>query len=157
MDLNAQIQLLIKDAPQDGITPRLVTAIAPVLLAIAQTLRHSQYYILQSPDGEWVMTTIGDRQYSQVEKQVIYAFPNLQDAFADSGSGFDPQYQAVPILVTHLLFQLLALEPVDSIVFFETSGINPNAVEVKRTDMQNFIQQQLQPQPFDNQVPPDIA
>ncbi|GAA6622269.1 hypothetical protein NUACC26_080910 [Scytonema sp. NUACC26] len=157
MDLQAQIQLLIDNAPKDGVTPQLVTAIAPVLIAIAQKLRRSQYYILQNLDGSWVLTTLSNRANPQLEKRVIYAFPTLQDVPRKSNAGLDPQLVATPVPVTHILFQLVAMEPVDSIVFFETSGINSDGVEIRRADLENLIQQKLQQNRKNMQIPPDIA
>ncbi|MDZ7959317.1 MAG: hypothetical protein RMY34_15780 [Aulosira sp. DedQUE10] len=157
MDLEAQIQLLIDNAPHDGITPQLVTAIAPALKAIAHQLRHPQYYILQSVESEWVVTTLSNRTNPGLEKRVIYAFPTLKDATLTLSTGLDLQVIATEISVTHILFQLVALESVDSIVFFETPGMSTNAVEVQRSDLQNRIQQQLQQKRSPKQVPPDIA
>ncbi|MEC4813333.1 MAG: hypothetical protein SAK29_08695 [Scytonema sp. PMC 1069.18] len=157
MDLQAQIQLLIDNAPQDGVTPQLVTAIAPALSAIAQQLRHFQYYILQDLDGGWVMTTLSNRANPQLEKRVIYAFPTLKDVPISSSAGLDPQLIAAPVPVTHILFQLVAMEPVDSIVFFETPGITNNGVEIQRVDLEHLIQQQLQQNRSNSQIPPDIA
>jgi hypothetical protein len=157
MDLEAQIQLLINNAPHDGITPQLITAIAPVLNAIAQKLRYPQYYILQSSESDWVLTTLSNRANPELEKHIIYAFPTLQDVTLTSSAGLDPQITAKAIPVTHILFQLVALEPVDSIVFFETPGTTTNAVEVRRSDLQKQIQQKLQHNRSSKQVPPDIA
>ncbi|MBW4634864.1 MAG: hypothetical protein KME30_24035 [Iphinoe sp. HA4291-MV1] len=157
MDLQAQIQLLIDNAPQDGVTPQLVTAIAPVLSAIARKLRHSQYYILQNMEEVWVLTTLSNHANPQLEKCVIYAFPTIQDVPLGSSAGLDPQLIAALIPVTHILFQLVAMEPVDSIVFFETSGITTTSVEIRRTDLQHLIQQQLQQNRVKRQIPPDIA
>jgi len=157
MDLQAQIQLLIDNAPQDGVTPQLVTAIAPVLSATTQKLRHSQYYILQNREENWVLTTLSNRANPQLEKRVIYAFPTLQDVPLRSSAGLDPQLIAAPIPVIHILFQLVAMEPVDSIVFFETPGMTTDSVEIRRADLQNLIQQQLQQNRPKRQIPPDIA
>lgn len=162
MDLDEQIQLLIDDAPQDGVTPHLVAAIAPGLKLLAEKLHHSQYYILQSLDLEWVLTTLSNRANPDVEKRVIYAFPTLQDASAGSATGLDPQMIAVPIPVTNILFQLLALSTIDSIVFFETPGELNSGIEIRREDMQNLIQVQLKqnastPSYSPNKLPPDIA
>lgn len=157
MDLKAQIQLLIDNAPQDGVTPQLVTAIAPVLSAIARKLRHSQYYILQNMEQSWVLTTYRDRANPQLEKRVIYAFPRIQDVPLGSSAGLDPQLIAAPIPVTHILFQLVAMEPVDSIVFFETPGITTDSIEVRRAEVQHLIHQQLQQNRVKKQIPPDIA
>ncbi|BAY26267.1 hypothetical protein NIES2100_60810 [Calothrix sp. NIES-2100] len=157
MDINAQIQLLIDNAPQDVITPQLVAAIAPVLKAIAHQLRHPQYYILQSLDSEWVLTTLSNRANLKKEKSVVYAFPTLQDATQTASASLDSQVIAIAIPVTHILFQLVALEPVDSIVFFETPGTTTNAIEVQRTDFQNQIQKHLQKKRSPKPIPPDIA
>jgi len=153
MNLDRQIQALIDDAPDDGITPRIVNAIAPGLKQLATKLRHKQYYIVQSLDGDWVVTTISDRQKPKLEQRVIYAFPTLQDIPKNTA---DSQLIAVPIAITHLLFQLLALE-IDSIIFFEIPGDASTGYEIKRTDMQKLVQVQLKPKSPFNQIPPDIA
>ncbi|MBD2292858.1 hypothetical protein H6G06_05010 [Anabaena sphaerica FACHB-251] len=156
-NLEAQIQSLIDNAPDDGITPKLVNTIAPVLKAIAQKLQHLQYYILQNLQERWVLTTLSNRANPDLEKRVVYAFPRLQDVSLSSSVGLDPQAVAKPIPVIHILFQLVALEPVDSIVFFETPGSTSNAIEVLRTDLQTMIEQKLQQHIPTKQVPPDIA
>lgn len=156
MNLDRQIQSLIDDAPDDGITPRIVNAIAPGLKQLATKLRHKQYYIVQSLDGEWLVTTISDRQQPKIEQRVIYAFPTLQD-IPKTTAGLDPQLIAIPIAVTHILFQLLALETVDSIIFFEIPGDATTGYEIKRVDMQKLVQVQLKPKSLFNQIPPDLA
>jgi hypothetical protein len=155
MDLEAQIQLLIDNAPQDGVTPKLVKTIAPVLKEIAQKLRHSQYYILQNLQERWVLTTLSNKTNPELEKQVVYAFSRLQDVSLSSSAGVDPQIVAKPMPVINILFQLVALEPVDSIVFFATSGTTNNTIEVRRSDLQKMIEQKLKPNT--KRVPPNIA
>ncbi len=156
MDLQAQIQLLIDNAPKDGLTPQFVSAIAPALEAIASSLRHSQYYILQNLEEGWVLTTLSNRTNPELEKRVIYAFPTIQDVSRTLSAGLDPVI-FTPIMVTHLLFQLMALDPVDSIVFFETSSTTSNMVEIKRADLQELVQQNLQKSRLHNPIPPDFA
>lgn len=157
MDLQAQIQSLIDNAPQDGITPQLVAAIARALIQIAQKLRHLQYYILQNPDGNWVSTTLSNKENPQLQKQVIYAYPTLQDVSTTSGVGFDPQMIAAPIGVIEILFQIIALQPVDSIIFFDTPGTTANAVEIPRSQVNSIIESSLQQNSRRSDVPPDIA
>jgi non-ribosomal peptide synthetase component E (peptide arylation enzyme) len=157
MDVETQIQLLIDNAPQDGVTPTFVAAIAPILNAIAQQLRHLQYYILQNMEQGWVVTTLTNRTNPDIEKRVIYAYPTLQDVSVSATVGLDPQVIAAPIPVTHILFQLMALDTVDSIVFFEHSGNLTSGVEVRRQDLQDLIQQGLAPNTSGSQIPPDIA
>ena len=82
MDLDRQIKVLVDEAPQDGVTPQVVAAVAPVLLLLASRLRHLQYYILQNLDRDWVVTTLSDRANPKVTKRVIYAFPTLADVSA---------------------------------------------------------------------------
>lgn len=161
MNLEQQMQALIDNAPQDGQTPRIVQAIAPVLQHFATRLQHSQYYILQSADRSWLVTTLSNRTQPEVEKQVIYAFPTLKDS-----NNFqphpDPQIFAVAVPVLHILFQMFALTMVDSVVFFETPGDIIKGTEVPRQDLENSIQSQLQQlrtvySPPTNHIPPNIA
>lgn len=157
MNLKKQIQLLIYHAPRDGITPHLVSAIAPALIAIAKKLSHSQYYIPQNIDGNWVLTTLRHRTNAGVEKCVIYAFPTIQDVYLIPDVGLDPQILAKIIPVTHILFQMLALEPVESILFLETPGQTHHIVEVKRSELQNLLQTKLKQQQKGKDIPPNIA
>jgi hypothetical protein len=157
MDLEAQIQLLIDHAPHDGITPQLIAAIAPVFRTIAQSLRYSQYYILENLNSGWVLTTLRNCENPTLEKQVIYAFPTLQDVSLAFSAGFDPQIVATPMPIAQILFQLAALEPVDSIVFLEIPGTNTNTVEIHRSELQDLIQQHLQEYNLRQQIPADIA
>ncbi|MTJ49853.1 hypothetical protein [Dolichospermum sp. UHCC 0259] len=157
MDLEAQIQLLIDNAPQDGVTPQIMVSIAPVLIAIAQKLNYYQYFILQNFEQDWVLTTLSDRANPGIEKQVIYAFPTIQDVSLISDAGRDPHLLPTLMDVTQILFQLVALKPVHSIVFIETSGNLTNTVEVRRSDLEKLIQQQLQQLKTQKTVPPNIA
>jgi hypothetical protein len=157
MDLEAQIQLLIHNAPQDGITPKIITAISPVLYAIASSLRHSQYYILQDIEEHWILTTLSNRANPKQEKRVIYAFPTIHDATASVNGVPDSQMVAAPLPITHILFQLVTLEPVDSIVFFETSGTTTDTTEVKRSNLQALIQEAMEKNNSHSPIPPDIA
>ena len=80
MNLDKQVQTLIENAPQDGTTPQIIEAIAPALKLLAEQLKHPQYFIWQTLDENWVMTTLSNRTQPNLEKQVIYAFPTLKDA-----------------------------------------------------------------------------
>lgn len=161
MDLAEQIQILIDNAPQDGVTPKVVAAIAPGLQVLASKLSHLQYYILQSLGQEWVVTTLRDRFNPEITKNVIYAFPTLKDAADVSEAEPDPQIVALAIPITHILFQLFALETIDSIIFFETPGDLNTGTEIQRSALQNLIQLQLQQNTpkstRPSQIPPDIA
>jgi hypothetical protein len=159
MDLDEQIRELIDHAPQDGSTPALVEAIAPVLEQLAKQLRHLQYYIVQTLDKSWAVTVISQQDEPQLQKQVIYAFPTLKDVAAGPYPVKDPQMIALPVPVTHILFQLAAMDTVDSVIFFEVPGNVLTGTEIQRADLQTLIQIQLQSQltPPPADIPPDIA
>ncbi|OLP18767.1 hypothetical protein BST81_08975 [Leptolyngbya sp. 'hensonii'] len=157
MDLDQQIQVLIEYAPKDGVTPKVVEAIAPALKRIAQKLRHPQYYILQTLEQSWILTTISNRANPGLEKNVIYAFSTLKDVAAGSQQSLrDSQILALPVPAIHILFQMMAMETVDSVVFFETPGNVDTGTEIKRTELQTLIQSYLQAN-FSSNIPPNIA
>ena len=161
MDLEQQIQVLIDNAPLDGVTPKAVEAIAPVLKFLASQLKHLEYQVFQTLDQGWVLTTLSNRAQPEVEKNVIYAFATLKDA-ADFQSVSHPQILATAVPVTHILFQMLAIDTVTSTVFFDTPGNLAAGIEVRRDDLQQLIQTQLQqigsaPRSYPSNLPPDIA
>jgi len=161
MDLQQQIQLLIDNAPQDGKTPKAVEAIAPVLKLLAGQLQHLEYYVLQTLDQGWVLTVLSNRNQQELEKNVIYAFPTIKDA-ADFQSVADPQIMAMPVPVTHILFQMLALNTVTSVVFFDTPGNLTTGTEVRRDDLQHLLKTQMRqsisaPSSYPSNLPHDLA
>lgn len=153
MDLQQQVQALIDEAPQEGGMSAAILIIAPLLQELAeQRLKFDQYYILQNLQGNWQLTTLQHRRQPGLEKTVVYAFANLQDATRSSRSS---ELVALPVAVIPLLFQLLALDPVDSILFLETVGDLDQGEEITRQELQQVIQKALkqnQPSP-----PMDIA
>jgi len=156
MTLDEQIHDLIVNAPQDGVTPALVEAIAPVLRQLASQLSHLQYYIVQSLDRNWVVNIISHPAQPELERQVIYAFPSLQDVTTSGNLIKDPQLIALPVPVTHILFQMVAMEGIDSLIFFEVPGNAIAGTEIQRSALQEMIQAQLQ-QITPPTIPSDIA
>lgn len=156
MDLDQQIQELIQQAPNDGATPAAVEAIAPALKQIAEQLQHPQYYILQTLEQRWAMTTLNHQAQPELQKNVVYAYADLKDALA-SPVAKDPQIMAFPVLVTHILFQMVAMTTVDSVIFFEFSGNLNAGTEVTRANVQELVQLYLKGVQGFFSVPPDIA
>lgn len=155
--LDQQIQSLIDNAPkQGGMETVLTEAVAPTLKAFALQMQHLEYYILQSADGGWVLTTLRNRQRPQVEKNVIYAFVTHKDAVEFARTAMAKMIP-MPIAIAQILFQLFALDRVDSIVFLETPGDLVNGTEVHRADLQKLVQQKLQEFKKQANLPPDIA
>lgn len=161
MDLDRQIRSLIDKAPPDGSTPQILEAIAPALLLLAQQLKHLEYSILQTFEQSWAITVLSNLKQPGREKKVIYAFSRLEDAsLAATAAG--SRVRPISLPVTHILFQMMALEGLDSIVFFETPGNLEQGTEILREQVQNLINVYLQQyrstsQSSSSNLPPDIA
>ncbi|XZO00651.1 MAG: hypothetical protein ACM65L_19330 [Microcoleus sp.] len=161
MDLDLQIRSLIDKAPPDGSTPQILEAISPALRLLAQQLEHLEYFILQNFDRSWAMTVLSNLKQPGREKRVIYAWSSLKDASQAQATAGD-RVLPVSIPVTHILFQMLALEGLDSIVFFETPGHLEVGTQVSREQVQNLINVYLQQYRStllsnSSNLPPDIA
>jgi hypothetical protein len=157
MDLDAQISDLIQGASGSAVTADAVQAIAPTLKAIAGQLQHDHYYILQTLEQGWVMTTLSSRNQPDVKKNIVYAYQSLKDAGEGPVSVKDPQVMALPVPVTHILFQMLAMKPVHSVVFMEQPGQAGKGVEVRRQDIEALIQAQLKQSQPGGPMPPELA
>ena len=160
MDLDQQIQALIEKAPPDDSTPQILEAIAPALLLMAQQLQHLEYSILQAIDQSWAIVVLSNLKQPGREKRVIYAWSSLQDALQAAAAG--DRLNSVSLPVTHILFQMIALEGLDSIVFFESPGNLEVGTEITREQVQNLINVYLQQyrstlQSNSSNLPPDIA
>lgn len=157
MNVDQQIQILIEQAPMYGAKTDDVKIIAPALKALAQRLKHPQYFVLQTLGQNWLMTTLAHRNQKKVQKNVVYAFPTLKDAVDNSQAPDDPQIVALPVPIIQILFQMLAMKPVDSIVFFETPGDLHAGTEITRQSVNDAIRSYVQLQRHRSQLPPDIA
>jgi hypothetical protein len=167
--LDQQIGVLIQQAPKDDVTATLVSIVAPLLKQVAGQLTHLEYYVLQTHDGGWVVTTLGHRKEPELEKAVVYAFPALQDAQALAQTHKDAEVTVAALPVIEILFQLIALKRVDSILFWEMPGQvdlpgqdglgagsdRAQATEVRRADLQTQMQQLMRQQL--NQPPSNLA
>lgn len=143
MNLNDQIQILCQEAPSYGVPLRVMEeAIAPVLIELAQSLNHLSYFVLQTRDRAWQTTTLGHRDDPNPEKTVIYAFARRQDAVYLLANAQD-NLELANIPVTHLLFQLFALEPVNGLIFRENSGTLGRDQEIRRQDLQQRVEKKL--------------
>lgn len=144
MNLDPQIQELIDNAPQDGTTPTLMKAIAPVIKTMAEKLKHPEYYVPRTVDGNWLMVTLQNRSKPSVEKHIISAYPTLKDAEVGNQIMSNPTIDPLPIPVTHILFHMLAMKTVDSVIFFETPENLQDGVEIFRSTLQDNIKRHIQ-------------
>ncbi|MBD2580387.1 hypothetical protein [Oscillatoria sp. FACHB-1406] len=157
MNLDDQVQLLLNNAPEDeNVRNAMARAVGPVLKSLASRMQHLNYFVIRGTESGFLITTLSNRTLPQVEKRAIYAFSSEKDARAfPSSSHRDCTVESLP--VTHILFQILALESVDSIIFLETSGQSDRGVEIRRRDLQQLVQQQLQKFQRARNIPPDLA
>jgi hypothetical protein len=114
---------------------------------------------VQTLDQDWAITTLQSQAQEEIEKNVIYAFSSLKDVSNSPYPMHDPQMIALPIPVTHILFQMLAMEIIHSIIFFDTPGNTVTGTEIQREQMSELIESHLaqtQVTP-DSALPPNIA
>jgi hypothetical protein len=155
MNIDQQIQQLIEQAPLYGASVEEIQLVAPVFRAMAAQLQHSQYYILQNLEQNWVMTTLKHRTQADSTKNVVYAYPSLEAVKANIAT-LDPEIMALPVPVVQILFQMLALEPIDSIIFFETSNSQQTGTEISRLALREAIERYVRSLSTTN-LPSDIA
>jgi hypothetical protein len=154
MNLDEQVQKLIDGAP-DLESRMSVMAIAPILQQVATTLPQTTYYICQSPQGEWVVTTLRNNRKLGLEIKVIYAFLKVEDVREfDNGSLANSLAIAVPAI--QLLFYLLAFPEIDRVVFLNDSQNLTIGQEISRHDLEDSIAKQLN-QTLPSQLPPDVC
>ncbi|NJK35382.1 MAG: hypothetical protein HC919_10770 [Oscillatoriales cyanobacterium SM2_2_1] len=142
--LQRQAEALVQNAPDDGVTSGAVQLVAGVLRVIAQRLTHTQYFLLQNRETQWLTHTLGNRQNPEIEKTIVYAYSggtaaNLERLKLNSGELVVVEY---PVL--EILFRLLSLREVDGVVFFEQATEVKSGVEVNRLDVEQLCAQQVQ-------------
>jgi hypothetical protein len=151
MNLDQQIKTLTKDAPNDPEMRQITETFVPVLRRLAGKFRYLEYYVLQTPDQQWVSFTLNHRTQSHVEKTVIYAFPSPNDVATVLPSLDLSGLSRVPIGIIDLLFQFYALNLGESLVLFDTSENTEKGVELCRSEFEYLLRESLDP------LPPDIA
>lgn len=151
MNLNQQIETLIKDAPNDPEMRQITETIAPVLRRIASKFRYLEYYVLHTSDHGWVSFTLTHRTQSHIEKKVIYAFSSPKDVNDVISETDRAGLSVVSIGIIDLLFQFYALNLGDSLVVFDTPKSTGKAFEILRQEFDAVLRQSLDP------IPPDIA
>jgi hypothetical protein len=146
VNLEQQIQTLIDQAPADLQQP--IAHISPVLNQIAIDLAHQSYFIGQNSSQEWIVITLQNGE--KVQMDAVYAFGHQQDAVKFYG----PTELAIEMPVIDLLFQLLALESIHQLIFFDEASNMESGRTLSRSDLQQAIEQHLQ---GGNTLPPDVC
>ncbi len=154
MTLDRQVEALINGAP-DVASRTSVTAIAPILRQLAETLPRTTYYICQSPQGEWVVTTLSNRQQPNLEINVIYAFISVEDV-REFNSGVLANSLAIEVPIIQLLFYLLAFPEIDRLVFLNDSQNLDRGREISRIELEESIAKQVPPEAGSG-LPPDVC
>ncbi|WP_310488472.1 hypothetical protein, partial [Chamaesiphon sp. VAR_69_metabat_338] len=144
MTLDRQVEALINGAPDEG-SRTSVMAIAPTLRQVAETLPQTTYYICQSPQGEWVVTTLSNRQKPSLEINVIYAFINVEDVGKFNG-GVLANSLAIEVPIVQLLFYLLAFPEIDRLILLNDSQNLDRGREISRDELEAAIGKQVQPE-----------
>jgi hypothetical protein len=134
MSLTQQIENLVESAPDD--LQNTIAALAPALEKAAKQLC-LQYFVAIGATGQWIATTLQNRQ-SQQEITVVYGFANVSDLQAFYQKSSD----SVVLPVIDLLFQLTALDDIDRLIFFDSADFS-RGKHVSKLDLQKSIEQQL--------------
>jgi hypothetical protein len=143
--LDQQIQILLKDAPNDPEMRQITEIFIPVLRRLASKFRYTEYYVLQSSDQGWVSFDLSYRTQSHVEKTAIYAFSSADDV-ALSISTQDLQGLVVESIgIVDLLFQFFAFHLAQSLVVFEVPNDPKQAIELARRDIEHLVKLSLDP------------
>lgn len=143
MDISAQVQALINEAPADEAMQEGIAIVAEVLGQVAVGLGHHQYYILQNLEKQWQITTLEHRAQPGVQKTVLYAYGHLADA---TRSGRDADLIATPVQTVPLLFQFFSFTQVDSLLFVDEAHQPDQIKELNRADLQTVVQATLEAQ-----------
>jgi hypothetical protein len=143
MDIQAQVQALINEAPADEAMQEGMQVVAEVLGQVASSLGHLQYYVLQNLENQWQITTLEHRAQPEQQKNVLYAYGHLVDATRMGQSG---DLMAVPIQTLPLLFQFFSLAQVDSLLFIDELNQPDQVKELNRTELQAVVEASLQAQ-----------
>jgi hypothetical protein len=141
MDIPAQVQALINEAPSDDAMQEGIQVVAEVLGQVALGLGHLQYYILQNFDNQWQVTTLEYRSQPDLQKNVLYVYGHLADA---TRMGQAADLIAVPIQILPLLFQFFSFSQVDSLLIADEANKPDQLKELSRADLQSVVQASLQ-------------
>ena len=142
--LQQQLKSLIEKAPKHGVAPVVIEkAVAPVLLSVASQLAATEYYLLQNEEEDWVISILSLRSSPQVEKRAVFAFGSLEAA-QQQATQIQSQSKAVKLPIIEVLWNFFSSPAVDSLIFRDLQQQNSRSIEVKRQELYNQIQQQLQ-------------
>lgn len=141
MDIPAQVQTLIDEAPSDDVMQEGIQVVAEVLGQVASGLGHLQYYILQNFENQWQITTLEHREQPDLQKTVLYVYGHLADA---TRVGRSADLIAVPIQTVSLLFQFFSFVQVDSLLFVDEANQPDQMKELSRVELQAVVQASLQ-------------
>jgi hypothetical protein len=147
MDIQAQVQTLIDETPDDQTLQAGIKVVAVVLGQIAQGLGHTQYYVLQNLQQQWQVTTLQNRTNSDLQKTVLYAYGHLADA---TRMGRTADLIAIPIPIVQLLFQFFSFDQVESILFMDEANTLDQVRELQRQDLQSLVHNALQANVLDS-------
>jgi endo-1,4-beta-mannosidase len=135
MNLTQQIQHLVTSAPAD--LQQSIAALAPALEQAAIELQHGEYWVGVSNTGQWIATTLQNRQTRQ-EIRVIYCFARV----ADLQAFYPEEIDTAALPVIDLLFQLTSLDEIDRLIFFDSADVSRGR-PVSKIDLQRSIEQRL--------------
>lgn len=142
MNLKSQLRELSKELEENLSTAAIEKAIIPVIVAYAKRVKRGHFFIWESPEQEWIVTTFSYRLDPSLEKRVVYAFTSKQDAKKHEDFN-DPALQVAEVPIVLILVKLLVSKDLDSIVFFSHRGNVKQGMEVEKSQLLDVIKNRL--------------
>jgi hypothetical protein len=135
----ARQQAVLLAGTDDGATRQALTVILPVLATVATQLRHTGYFLIENPQGEWRLTRLSPPDMPDLEKVVVVAYADRYQAELACQQG-DRGDRVVALPILDLLFRLLAPLAFDGLVLMERD----RAQEIQRQEVQDLCTRQLE-------------
>ena len=146
--LEKYLQQLIDQAPDYGVPSQVMEgAIIPVLQRYAASLNHSQYYIAENNEGNWLITVLEAQEMPPQEKRVIYAFDSIDTA---AKAIMSSKNKLKRLGTTRLLFEIFARREIDSIIFLDSRSLKGQEIvrEALSQDINTTLKQFLPPSAY---------
>jgi hypothetical protein len=142
MNLKSQLQELSKGLQGTMSTAAIEKAIIPVIISYAKRVKRAHFFVWESSEQQWIVTTLSHRSDPSLEKRVVYAFTSTQDAKKHEDFD-DPGLRVVEVPIILIFTKLLASEDLDSIIFFPHRGNVKQGIELEKSQFLELIKNRL--------------
>jgi hypothetical protein len=140
--LEKQLAKLVRGAP-DPPSAFACQTIGAVLVATAEKLTHTHYFLVTDRASQWQLVTLNNVQAPEQYKTVIYAFADSTTANIERLQSGAQELLCQRLPVIEILWRALPLNKVDSLIFFEEKFQNDRGKEINIPQLYRKCQQYL--------------